>query len=67
MPDIEYRVIRRRGEQDVRSLHPLISHTPVPSASPHEAQALDPWASRPRIIESLATMCASMTDALAQL
>lgn len=52
------------GEADVRPQHPLISHTPVPEASTEAAQDLDPWATRPRIVDSLAAICETMNASL---
>jgi FlaA1/EpsC-like NDP-sugar epimerase len=52
------------GEQDVRSKHPLISHTPVPAVAAPEVHELDPWTSRQAIISSLTTLCDRMSATL---
>ncbi|MEQ4302994.1 nucleoside-diphosphate sugar epimerase/dehydratase [Plantactinospora sp. B6F1] len=46
------------GEVDVRPLHPLISHVPVPALHPAEVTALDPHADPDKVIEHLARLSA---------
>lgn len=38
------------GEPDLRPVHPLVSHTPVPAFAPNTARELDPWASKGEVI-----------------
>ncbi|MEV1289621.1 polysaccharide biosynthesis protein [Micromonospora sp. NPDC049679] len=45
------------GEKDVRPLHPLISHVPVPSLDPAEVRALDPYDDPEKIVDRLAWLC----------
>jgi FlaA1/EpsC-like NDP-sugar epimerase len=45
------------GEQDVRPLHPLISHVTVPPLDPAETVGLDPFADPVKVVESLAQLC----------
>ncbi|GAA3735751.1 nucleoside-diphosphate sugar epimerase/dehydratase [Plantactinospora mayteni] len=45
------------GEVDVRPLHPLISHVPVPPLAPTEVTALDPFDEPEKVIERLAWLC----------
>ncbi|MGI5215896.1 polysaccharide biosynthesis protein [Plantactinospora sp. CA-290183] len=45
------------GEVDVRPLHPLISHVPVPALNPAEVTALDPFDEPEKVIERLAWLC----------
>ncbi|SCL23984.1 NDP-sugar epimerase, includes UDP-GlcNAc-inverting 4,6-dehydratase FlaA1 and capsular polysaccharide biosynthesis protein EpsC [Micromonospora rhizosphaerae] len=46
-----------RDEPDLRPLHPLISHVPVPPLDPTEVTALDPFDDPEKIIEQLAWLC----------
>jgi FlaA1/EpsC-like NDP-sugar epimerase len=41
------------GEIDLRPVHPRVSHTPVPAYDALEARALDAWADREKVIDSL--------------
>ncbi|MCP3782049.1 polysaccharide biosynthesis protein [Micromonospora sp. A3M-1-15] len=45
------------GEVDVRPLHPLISHVPVPVLDPIEVAALDPFDDPQKIVAHLAQLC----------
>ncbi|MFI7603258.1 polysaccharide biosynthesis protein [Actinoplanes sp. NPDC049681] len=45
------------GEQDVRPLHPLISHVEVPALDPYEVQALAPYDEPERITKQLSVLC----------
>ncbi|MFI5494847.1 polysaccharide biosynthesis protein [Actinoplanes sp. NPDC051859] len=45
------------GEEDVRPLHPLISHVAVPALNPYEVQILAPYAESGRIVQSLKGLC----------
>jgi FlaA1/EpsC-like NDP-sugar epimerase len=45
------------GEVDVRPIHPLISHVPVPALHPAEVRALDPHCDSDKLIELLARLC----------
>jgi nucleoside-diphosphate-sugar epimerase len=45
------------GEPDLRPLHPLISHTTVPSLDPAEVRLLDPHADRASLVAELARLC----------
>ncbi|MEV4629617.1 polysaccharide biosynthesis protein [Micromonospora sp. NPDC049523] len=45
------------GEEDLRPLHPLISHVSVPPLDPIEASALDPFDTPAKVIERLAWLC----------
>ncbi|MBO4205814.1 polysaccharide biosynthesis protein [Micromonospora echinofusca] len=45
------------GEADLRPLHPLISHVPVPALDPMEATALDPFDDPDKLVERLAWLC----------
>ncbi|ASW54506.1 nucleoside-diphosphate sugar epimerase/dehydratase [Plantactinospora sp. KBS50] len=45
------------GETDIRPLHPLISHVPVPALDPGEAAALDPFDDPNKIIDRLRWLC----------
>ncbi|MGW4462095.1 polysaccharide biosynthesis protein [Micromonospora sp. NPDC004704] len=45
------------GEEDLRPLHPLISHVTVPPLDPIEASALDPFDTPAKVIERLAWLC----------
>ncbi|MEH1166209.1 nucleoside-diphosphate sugar epimerase/dehydratase [Micromonospora sp. CPCC 205539] len=45
------------GEQDVRPLHPLISHVTVPPLDPAEITTLDPFDDPEKIIDRLAWLC----------
>ncbi|WP_206063225.1 nucleoside-diphosphate sugar epimerase/dehydratase [Nocardioides sp. HDW12B] len=49
------------GEADVRSSHPLVSHTPVPPFDALEARELDPWSSPDIVIGSFRRSVARMT------
>ena len=40
------------GEPDLRPVHPLVSHTPVPAFDPFDARELDPWASKDVVLKS---------------
>jgi FlaA1/EpsC-like NDP-sugar epimerase len=48
-----------QGEIDVRPLHPLISHVPVPPLEPSEVMALDPFSEPEKVTEQLARFCGS--------
>jgi len=52
-----HEVLRGHEEPDVRPLHPMISHVPVPALNPREARALDPRESPATIIVALAELC----------
>ena len=43
-----------QDEQDVRPVHPLISHVPVPPLAPTELTTLDPYDDPEKVIEQLA-------------
>ncbi|WP_422770212.1 polysaccharide biosynthesis protein [Plantactinospora sp. WMMC1484] len=45
------------GEVDVRPLHPLISHVPVPALNPTDIIGLDPFDDPEKLIERLASLC----------
>jgi FlaA1/EpsC-like NDP-sugar epimerase len=45
------------GEIDLRPLHPLISHVPVPALNPAEVAALDPFDDPEKVIDRLAWLC----------
>jgi FlaA1/EpsC-like NDP-sugar epimerase len=45
------------GEPDLRPLHPLISHVPVPALDPAEVTGLDPFDDPEKIIAKLAGLC----------
>jgi FlaA1/EpsC-like NDP-sugar epimerase len=45
------------GEQDIRPLHPLISHVDVPPLDPAQVRILDPCAHPTALIEDLVTLC----------
>lgn len=45
------------GERDVRPLHPLISHVPVPALNPAEVATLDPLDEPEKLVERLAWLC----------
>ncbi len=40
------------GEPDLRPMHPLVSHTPVPHFDPMSAREMDPWSSRGEVVDS---------------
>ncbi|WKT99076.1 polysaccharide biosynthesis protein [Micromonospora soli] len=44
-------------EPDLRPLHPLISHVPVPPLSPAEVTALDPFDDPEKVVERLSWLC----------
>ncbi len=48
------------GEPDLRPVHPLVSHTPVPAFAPLAARELDPWSDKARVIGSFRTAVATM-------
>jgi len=50
------------GEVDVRPIHPLISHVPVPALSPAEVTALDPFDDPEKVVERLAWLCGHPVD-----
>jgi FlaA1/EpsC-like NDP-sugar epimerase len=68
--DIEYTGLRRgekinedlfgEHEQDVRAVHPLVSHTAVPPLEPTRAQRIDSHATREALIACLAEMCGQL-------
>jgi FlaA1/EpsC-like NDP-sugar epimerase len=43
--------------EDVRPIHPLISHVAVPPLHPDAVRSLDPYASRERVIADLVGLC----------
>ncbi|MEU8044017.1 nucleoside-diphosphate sugar epimerase/dehydratase [Micromonospora echinofusca] len=45
------------GEEDVRPLHPLVSHVSVPPLDPMEITTLDPFDDPDKIIDRLAWLC----------
>jgi FlaA1/EpsC-like NDP-sugar epimerase len=45
------------GEVDMRPIHPLISHVPVPALHPAEVRALDPHGDPDKVVEHLARLC----------
>jgi FlaA1/EpsC-like NDP-sugar epimerase len=45
------------GEQDIRPLHPLISHVQVPPLDPAKVQLLDPYADPTELVADLARLC----------
>jgi FlaA1/EpsC-like NDP-sugar epimerase len=45
------------GERDVRPLHPLISHVPVPPVDPAEVRSLDPTAAHDDLTAAMAALC----------
>jgi FlaA1/EpsC-like NDP-sugar epimerase len=45
------------GEEDLRPLHPLISHVVVPPLHPYETKAIDPYAESPQVIKEIAALC----------
>jgi FlaA1/EpsC-like NDP-sugar epimerase len=45
------------GEEDVRPLHPLISHVAVPALDPAEIRMLDPYAEGPLVTKELVSLC----------
>jgi FlaA1/EpsC-like NDP-sugar epimerase len=47
------------GEQDLRPLHPLISHVKVPPLNPERVRVIDPGLERPELIAELARVCRS--------
>ena len=53
------------GEFDVRPVHPLISHVPVPPLSPVTALGLDLWTDQPAVVESVRQLLASPEQASA--
>lgn len=52
------------GESDLRPKHSLISHTRVPGMSAANVKALDPWANRRDIIDTLSKLCDAMASEL---
>jgi FlaA1/EpsC-like NDP-sugar epimerase len=54
-------------ETDVRAVHPLVSHTPVPPLEPEVAQTLDPLASREDLVASLGECCMRLVASPPQL
>lgn len=48
------------GEPDVRPVHPLISHAPVPAVDPADARILDPGDERETILAVLDKLCMNM-------
>ncbi|PWU45530.1 polysaccharide biosynthesis protein [Micromonospora globispora] len=53
-----------RDEPDVRPLHPLISHVPVPALDPAEVATLNPFDDPEQVIEQLAWLCHQSTGPL---
>ena len=53
-----------RDEPDVRPLHPLISHVPVPALDPAEVATLNPFDDPEKVIEQLAWLCHQSTGPL---
>ncbi|MGN9813131.1 polysaccharide biosynthesis protein [Micromonospora sp. BQ11] len=49
------------GEEDVRPLHPLISHVTVPALDPIEVAGVDPFDDPEKIIAQLAALCTQPT------
>jgi FlaA1/EpsC-like NDP-sugar epimerase len=49
------------GEPDLRPVHPLVSHTPVPAFAPTIARELDPWASKSDVIDEFRKHTASLS------
>lgn len=49
------------NEPDVRPLHPLISHVPVPALDPTEVSSLDPFGDPEKVIKQLAWLCGQST------
>ena len=56
-------VLLGRDEVDLRPVHPMISHVPVPPLAEHEAMALDPWKGPAHLIEDLRRICADQAAA----
>jgi FlaA1/EpsC-like NDP-sugar epimerase len=52
-----HEVLLGDGEQDLRPLHPLISHATVPPLDPAAARRLDPYADRGVVVAALARLC----------
>jgi FlaA1/EpsC-like NDP-sugar epimerase len=55
------------GEHDVRPIHTLISHTPVPAFDPFDARAIDPWASREELIKQLLYRCDALSQSIPEM
>ncbi|MGC1210383.1 MAG: polysaccharide biosynthesis protein [Micromonospora sp.] len=53
-----------RDEPDVRPLHRLISHVPVPALDPAEVATLNPFDDPEKVIEQLAWLCHQSTGPL---
>lgn len=49
-----------RGEENVRTTHPLITRTKVPPTSVVGVRALDPWSERNALTADLVELCAAM-------
>ncbi|MEV1143632.1 nucleoside-diphosphate sugar epimerase/dehydratase [Micromonospora sp. NPDC049799] len=49
------------GEEDVRPLHPLISHVTVPALDPIEVAGVDPFDDPEKIVAQLAALCTQAT------
>jgi len=45
------------GEPDVRPVHPLVSHIPVPPLDPLTARTLDPWTAKSEVVDVLRRLC----------
>jgi FlaA1/EpsC-like NDP-sugar epimerase len=50
------------GEPDLRPVHPLVSHTPVPRFDPLTARELDPWATDEVVLASMRWCVARLSD-----
>lgn len=51
------------GEPDLRPVHPLVSHTPVPAFAPTIARELDPWAGKADVIDEFRKHVSSLSAA----
>jgi FlaA1/EpsC-like NDP-sugar epimerase len=45
------------GEPDLRPIHPLVSHTPVPPLDPLTARSVDPWSDPCLLTQTLSGLC----------
>jgi FlaA1/EpsC-like NDP-sugar epimerase len=54
------------GELDLRPIHPLVSHTPVPPLDPLTARGIDPWSERRVLAKTLNGLCHDLSSAKSQ-
>jgi FlaA1/EpsC-like NDP-sugar epimerase len=58
-----HEVLLADGESDVRPVHPMISHVPVPALHPGRARAIDSRGPREEVVQALARLAAADTGA----